>query len=258
MSIKIIKRGVVQALYKDVPKNLNRYITADFDDLLFDEYIRDVKDTDFDQSDVVSLCSERGGSHDAENAFIVYNSLKGMTPYLARDERVWVYLTHVPCLEFTRKRWLRYDANEEDIINDIRSHFFARIGGSRAFERNNSVASLWWWAFVSNRYENAPLERTLEAFLTYTDLRSSIIERPTTSRSTPVFSAIMDVVFKRMYSEPNPEFFKRRSNRGIYREWLKAINRHGGIRLYDARAYEDLSELFEALAVSAEQNAVAQ
>ena len=68
----------------------------------------------------------------------------------------------------------------------------------------------------------------------------------------------MDVVFKRMVSEPNPDFFVRRGNRGIYREWLKEINRNGGIRLFDARSYDELRSLFEDLATAAEQNAVSQ
>ena len=142
MSIRIIKRGVVQALYKEIPKNLDRYCQGDFADLLLDDYVRDVKETSFDSIDVASLTPERGGAHDAENAYIVFKSLNGMTPYLARDERVWVYLTHVTCLDFTRKRWLRPNAKEENIVKDIRSHFFARIGGPRAFERNNALARL--------------------------------------------------------------------------------------------------------------------
>jgi hypothetical protein len=64
----------------------------------------------------------------------------------------------------------------------------------------------------------------------------------------------MDAVFKRMYTEPNPEFFVRHGNQGMYREWMKEINRHGGIRLFDARLPTDLSALFENLAVAAEQN----
>ncbi len=258
MTFKLMKRGVVHRLYLDIEKNLDRYVSGNFEDLLDGtDFVRDIDETEVDENDFASLNPERGGAHDAENAFIVFKAMKGMTPYLARDERIWAYLTHTCCLDFTRKRWLRAEQDEEKLSRLIRSHFFARIGGDRAFERNNALSSLWWWAYISSHYEKAPLHETLDAFLKYTDLRSSIVERPTTSRSKKVFSALMDSVFKRLYEEPKPEFFVRRGNTGIYREWLKSINRYGGIRLFDAREANDLSELFENLAVAAEQNASA-
>ncbi len=254
MNFKIVKRGVCQALYEDVPKNLDLYLEGDFSNILDDEHMRDVKDSEFDESVLSSMNVESGGIHDAENSFILYNTLEGMTSYLARDERVWVYFTHMPCLEFTRRRWLKSGDGKEKLVKNIKSHFFAR-GGLRGFERSNAIASLWWWAHIAKRYKGAPHENTLQAFLKHTDLRTSIIERPTTTISSQVFSAIMDAVFKRMYTEPNPEFFVRHGNQGMYREWMKEINRHGGIRLFDARPPTDLSTLFENLAVVAEQNA---
>ena len=257
MEIGLLKRGVVQSLYDGIEKNLDRYVEGDFEDLLPDEFRRTIRGTNFELADLSSLNPEVGGEHDAENSFIAFTALKDLSPYQARDERVWAYFTHLPCLEYSRKRWLSKSRTKERTLQDIRSHFFAR-GGHRGFERNNAIACLWWWGFVASRYERASLEETLEAFLHQTDVRSSIIERPTTSRSAKVFSAIMDALIKRKFANPNPQFFARRGNKGIYREWLKEINRHGGVKLFDSRNENDLTALFEELAVSAEQNAVAQ
>ena len=254
MSISLIKRGAVQALFEDIPKNLDRYLTGDFFDLPIADHILKIPGTSVDETILAGLEGGGGSSHDAKNSLIIFNALAGMTPYNARDERIWVYFSHFPCLEFSRKRWLDPQSSKEHLIKNIKAHFFARIGGNRAFERNNAISSLWWWACIASRYEDAQIDKTLEAFLTHTDVRTSIIERPTISQSPAVFSAIMKAVFKRMYDEPNPEFFKRQKNRGMYREWMKLINRNGGVRLYDGRPPQDVSDLVEQLAVEAEKS----
>ena len=129
------------------------------------EYIRPIKGTESIAQSFFSLNDRKGGDSDAENSYIVFDALKGLNPNLARDERIWVYLTHFHCLDFTRKRWLDPGWSDEKLIAGIRAHFFAR--GSRGFERNNSIASLWWWAFLASRHETKSLRDTLEIFLIY-------------------------------------------------------------------------------------------
>ena len=48
----------------------------------------------------------RTASADIENSLILYRALNGMTPALARDERIWVRLSHIECLDYARARWL--------------------------------------------------------------------------------------------------------------------------------------------------------
>ena len=248
MSCKIIKRGVVQTLYETIANNLELYLEGSFEDILLDEHMGNVESLSFELSNLSGLIPKSGGQHDAENAYIVYKALNGMTPYLARDERIWVYLTHKPCLEFTRQRWLKPSLGREETISSIQSHFFAR--GKRGFERSNAISSLWWSSFIASSYQGADLRKTLDAFLAIPDLRNQIIERPTTSNSAAVFSAFMDVICNRKHSQKNAKLLKRR----VYREWMKLINRYGGVRIFDALPNEELGQLFEELAVSCEQN----
>ena len=251
MNIKLIQRGAVQSLYDTVPQNLERYKSGDFTSLKLDEHIKEIADTNFHENVFLKLEPIPGGKNDAKNALIVVQSLEGLTPYLARDERIWVHLTHFAGLEYTRKRWLNLKGKDDDrLIKDIRLHFFAR--GNRGFERNNSLSCLWWWAEVASRFKDTPFDKTLDAFLRYTDVRAQIIERPTMSRNENIFIAIMSVITKRIFDDPNPDFFSR--SPGIYREWFKDINKQGGLRLLASLPLKDLKNLFERLAVSAETN----
>ena len=56
-----------------------------------------------------------------------------MTPYLARDARIWCYLTHTYLLEYSRNRW-PIPADDEKAVKHIVSHFFTK--GVRGFERD--------------------------------------------------------------------------------------------------------------------------
>lgn len=245
MTLRVVKRGLVAELRDKIARNLDRYVSGSFDDILTDEYVIAVKDTELDFQELNKLIPKSGGEIDVENSLIVYKALKGLNRYLARDERLWVWLTHGPCLKYSRERWLATGAKEEKLVSLIKDHFFAT--GARGFERNNAVACLWWWAEIVSKYPHSDLRTALEVFLHQTDVRASIIERPTSSQSA--FPAIMNVLIEKYNSEERITFFKReKGNTATYRRWLSEINRHGGIKFYEALPETEVTSLFRDLA----------
>jgi hypothetical protein len=66
--------------------------------------------------------------YDAENCQACYAGMPGLTPYEARDERLWVYLTHTLHLNYVRARW-PIPADDMLAISHIRTHFFAESTG---------------------------------------------------------------------------------------------------------------------------------
>lgn len=245
MSIKIIKRGLVADLKNKIEDNLERYLHGDFNDVFREEFVIPVKDTEVDLEALSTLIPKSGGLYDVENALIVYGALKGINRYLARDERLWVWFTHGPCLQYSRERWIDKHAPKAKIISTIKDHFFAT--GARGFERNNAIACLWWWAEIVSKYPHATLRDALEVFLHQTDVRASIIERPTSSQSA--FPSIMNILIEKYRSEDRFIFFKReKGNTSIYRRWLGEINRHGGIKFYEALPEQEVTNLFRQLA----------
>lgn len=245
MSLHVVKRGLVADLRAKIDQNIDRYVSGNFDDLLLPEYVIAVKDTKLDTELLGQLVPKSGGEYDVSNALTVYTALKGLTRYLARDERLWVWLTHGPALEYTRKRWLIEGASTDKIKSLIRAHFFA--SGARGFERNNAIACLWWWAAIVDQCKSDDLEATLKVFLHQTDVRASIIERPTSSQSA--FPSILNVLIEKYNSPERESFFKReKGNTAIYRRWLSEINRHGGSVFYEALPESEVTSLFRVLA----------
>jgi len=248
MNLHVVKRGIVAELRDKIEKHYDRYVSGDFSDILKPEYAIAVKDTEVDLDELARLTPKSGGEYDAENALIVFNAIKGINRYLARDERLWVWLTHGPCLEYTRKRWLIKGAKKEQHIAKIRDHFFAT--GARGFERSNAISCLWWWAEIVSHYQHSDLPKALKILLHQTDVRTSIIERPTSSQSA--FSSIMSVLIAKYDSDEQISFFKReRGDKAVYRRWLTEINRHGGVTFYEALPENEVTSLFHSLALKA-------
>ncbi len=260
MKAPIFKQSLVSTLWSNIEANYDLYMTGNFEEFLarpeLSGQIREVKDLFVREEDFLNLVAKSGGQYDAFNANIVYAAFENMSPNQAYDERIWVAATHTFGLDFTRNRWLSQKQDKETNLKSIKAHFFARVDGSRGIHRNNAFSSLWWWAHVISRSGNADFARRLEVFLTYTDLRANIMERPVSSRTPQVFDAIIKCVIKKIEAEPGTKFFSRQRISGEippYRQWMMQINRLGGRKLLNAQSVDELVNHFEKFMTQIEQ-----
>ena len=83
----------------------------------------------------------RSAQADIEASRTLYRALPGMTPALAREERVWVRLSHVECLGYARDRWLTGQIGER-LDQQVRLHLFA--SGLTGIRDDNALSRLWW------------------------------------------------------------------------------------------------------------------
>ena len=232
MKAPIFKQSLVSTLWSNINANYELYMEGDFADFLknpeFHGLVREIDGLYIREEDLINLIPTSGGNYDAHNANIIYSTFENMSPNQAYDERIWVAVTHTFGFEFTRKRWLNVNKSKEDNINSIEAHFFGRKGGSRGIHRNNAFSSLWWWAhLISRNSADVDYIKRLEVFTKYTDLRANIMERPSSSRTSQVFDAIINCVIKKTSAEPDTKFFTRKRTAGEiapYRLWMMQIN----------------------------------
>lgn len=238
MKARYFKRATLEELREDVPNSVSIYRTGSFSYLEADssKFFEANVDVDEAKLAVFQTPDQQGQLFEEHNCLTCYQALAGLTPYEARDERLWAYLTHTWLLDYTRKRWPIPD-DDEAAVSHIRQHFFGK--DKRAIERDNAVSRLWWMAFLCQRVPQLSMSEALQVLLYRSDVRANIIERPTASQSIIVFSAII----KKLHASYSGQ--KKLFDRAVFRPFMVRINSIGGIKLLDCMSEQQMTELID-------------
>jgi hypothetical protein len=236
---RFLRLSALETLREAVPDNLDAYRMGNFDHLLVDKSLYFETKLDIDTDGLANLADPVGGElYDVGNCEFCYRSMPGLTPYEARDERLWVYLTHTFMLEYARKRW-PIPPDAPAAIGHVRRHFFARE--QRQIERDNAVSRLWWMAHLCGRVRGLQLSDSLRVFLYRTDVRASIIERPTVSQNLNLFSTIIRKL------QDSYVGHKRLFERTTFRRLMQEINSVGGVQLLDAMTEAQIGNIIDGI-----------
>ena len=238
MKVNFLKAKKIQELLSKIPENLELYRTGNFGFLMNDPSYHLESRLEIDEHKLVDIrCIDKDDfKEESENCSLIYQALENISLYLARDERLWVYLTHTYLLEYTRARW-PIPEDDEQAIKRIKAHFFCI--GARGIERDNAASRLWWLASLCHRTKNLSFEDALTSFLYRPDVRDSIVGRPTTSQNIHVFSAIIKKLDESYKS--NKELFERER----FRSFMKELNLIGGIKLLAALPEVSVAQILE-------------
>ena len=173
---------------------------------------------------------------DIDNALSVFDAIKDLSSHQASIERMWAYLCHCDCPEYVTKRWLnRHPEDTDEAVRKIYNHFFAT--GNRAFIRDNGISRLWWLGKIAHDVAPENPREFLEILLHRQDVRSALIERPSVSMNKRVLREIYQVM--REHWENGRELFERE----VFRKWMIALNRRGGVILLDSLSSNPLRKL---------------
>lgn len=247
MRMHILKTSALLDLRHNIPNNLDQYLAGNFNSFFVDPANLIELDIEVDVTKFSNFLPGKLNDDEVQNCLLMIETLGHITPYLARDERLWAYLTHTHLLEYSRLRWELEKKEGEALLKHIGTHFFA--ADKRAVERDNSASRLWWIATLCNRVDGLPLKDVLDCLLLYSDVRANIIERPTTSQCLNVFSAIVKKLHAE-YKMGNTCIFER----SIFRELMKKINLFGGIKLLNTMKEEDIMRFIDSHALVAQVN----
>lgn len=232
--LALFRHSAISQLYKDININLARYRDGDFEFLTEDPSRFIESKCQIDEGRLVDVHCSSDDTNEVACCMAVADGLNGVTPYLARDERIWVRLTHIELLHYSRTRW-PIPSTDTEAVTHIQKHFFAR--SARGIERDNAISRLWWMATVASKVEGLKTSEALDALLFQSDVRASIIERPSTSQNTALLSALVIQLHKSLLS--NQELFERKR----FRSLMKQLNINGGVKLLDVLGVDVLQEM---------------
>lgn len=104
---------------------------------------------------------------DLQSAIAIYEAYKDISPLLAQQDDLWVYLTHVDLFEYVKKRWPIMVGDDVDKVkNFIGNHWFRHT--KHLFR--TTLAGLWWQVYLTkDETRDDPYELTKVYFNCGTD-----------------------------------------------------------------------------------------
>jgi hypothetical protein len=218
---------------------MDRYRTGTFSDLLDTFEIN----LEYDLDALAKISAPAPGQDLEENerlnCIAVLDACAELTPYHARDERVWAYLTHSEMLNYTREKW-QIPTDEVKALNSVKSHFFA--SDKRSLEARNGVSRLYWLGYLARRISQQNTEEVLDLLLQKTDIRSSFVERPTTLRAEKVSVAVAYQLEKSQREGTGLE------ERAKFRGLMSGLNTYCGSMLIECLPNQKVYEVVTSIA----------
>jgi len=235
MKIKKLKNESIEKLRAAI-------VNDDFETVFKPNYLSG-KDNGFSSNDFevlegyyevpeIELKLDKNGKFDFENAKLIYEAFKFLTPEQADDSRLWVYLANCHFYEYTKTRWLSSTTSQKSFTTRI---LYEGVG--RAVRTRNSISRLWWTAHLTYETGNVGNEWDLtKTIFELQDLQVGLLERNMGS-----YPNILKA-FLRFYLEKKTEM-----NRVIVQEMVKDLNNIGGVFCLSFMDEDQLQEILNTL-----------
>jgi hypothetical protein len=186
-TVKLISRDIVAKLANDVSDNLHLYLESGFAELSKEPgWLLETDAAEWDSSIANKLMADGSPESEIANSLLIYEALPGMTPAMARDERIWTRLCHIDCIDYVRSRWLKPGAN---LQSRIMAHCFAT--GLTGCRDDNAIGRLWWNAHIAKLAIPDNVEVALRRLLARANIRLQIIDRADTAFRQPLIAGIV-------------------------------------------------------------------
>lgn len=219
--LRLLSQPVVDDLADSIAKNLERYRSGNFSDLEKGNGWRiESEIASWDPNLEAQLDPSGTPEAEVKNSLVVWEGLTGMTPALARDERLWTRLCHVECLNFARERWLK--GSEKD-ANLVKIHFFA--SGLNGCRDDNAIGRLWWNAHVASIASPDNVELGLRRLLARANYRMQVIERSNTAFREPLVKGIVRLLGEDPWLDVDDEAIVH---------FMKEVNKRSGSFIFEA------------------------
>lgn len=237
--LKYLSHSMVENLRESILPNLDRYLNKDFRGLMNEGEWSIELDLEVDLSPLLKLVPARSPESEIENSLLVWEALRDLTPALACEEGIWVRLTHVECLEYSRQRWLTA-ADVGQVQGMILSHLFANTLNRR--RDDNALSRLWWNAYIANQTMPNDIESALRVFLKRADMRANIIERSLTTSRPVIAAAIVRLGNTASWIVDTEDNF---------RTFMRTLNKTGGGVVFEAMTNREMDTFMLSCATRA-------
>lgn len=230
--LSYVSSTIVDELHSKIDDNVTIYQSGDFNAASAEAgWSIETKDVRYDPLFGSELDPSNSPASEVANSLLVFNALEGMTPALAREERIWVRLCHVDCLEYSRGRWIGASAP----ARDVRNHFFAnRLDQTRD---DNAIGRLWWNGFLAGIIDPDDPKSVLIQLLKRANIRMQFVDRANASFRLPLARGIVRLLQNEPWLDSHDKAFEH---------FMLAMDRNAGGLLFEASSNEEMDEFLIA------------
>lgn len=245
-SLKYVSSDKLDELVNDIPANRVKYQSAGFDDVeLANGWSIEAQSVKVNTRLLSQLDgTKRTADNDIENSLKLYAALDGMTPALACEERVWVRLSHIECMQYTRDRWLS-GKEDEELDKAVRLHAFAR--GRTGVRDDNALGRLWWSSHIAFLANPENPEEALRLLLKALTIRMSFVERTNSASRIPLAQGIVRVMKRDGW------LVETANNCRNFQDFMIALNRDGGGIAFERMTEREVDKAMDSALIHAKK-----
>lgn len=236
MAITILQHQSITKLNSKVSENPDLLKSFSYHELIHKYNLLEtsIDEIDIDTNIKLELPSGTRDLFESENAKLIGKALVNLTPYRAKDERLWVTLSLREYKDYTHARW----------PNAIQSHTF--IGGNKRNCMNrHSIGRLWWFYEYAKRSAPNNTSQFLDNLLFDSNFRLSLTERNSLVSIPNLVSAITNYA-----ADQRAE--KRIFNSEKFKIFMKKVNFLAGRHEFSALSTNQVNRLLEPLLVESD------
>jgi hypothetical protein len=243
--LKYLASATVDGLRATVSQNLALYRDGSFSELMREGEWSVELALDVDLAPLADLDPEPSAAAEVRNSRLVWRALGQLKPSLAYEEGIWVRLTHVECLAYSRSRWLVGETDPASMEKQVGLHFFARTLNGR--RDDNAISRLWYNAYIAHQTIADPALPALEVMLRRADSRLTFLERSLTGSRARLAAGVVRAGLSQQWIN---------ATEGNFRDFMKVLNRRGGGRVFEAMSDEQIDTFMLDCALRAGMPAV--
>ena len=227
-----VSLDVAARLFNSVEDNIDRYLNQGFAEKSRElGWALQTRNATLAPDFATGLDPSREPQAEISNSIHVFRSIKGMTPALARDERVWVRLCHVDALDYARERWI----GPKNPVRDVELHFFA--SGIAQCRDDNALGRLWWNGYLASIIDPNDPESVLREMLKRANIRLQFVDRANTSFRLPLARGLIRLLRDEPWLNSHDRAFE---------DFIRVLDRNGGGKVFEASTDKDIDSFLIA------------
>lgn len=142
---KVFKKGYVDYLRKNI--NLDDYRQDEFP--IDESQVINLFNVEHPEGLLEKLVPTPKG--DLQSAIAIYEAYPNLTPLVAQQDNLWVYLTHVDLFPYVKQRWKipNYDPADKDSVTKAKNFVINHWHHNLTNFLRTTFAGLWWNVYLT-------------------------------------------------------------------------------------------------------------